>query len=139
MPRLQSSRTLLFLLLAFGLVAASGCEALRATRVGQPSTLSEALNIYRNAKEKKAIAIAVDENGKRTWGALYPAKLQSWAGEQAIEECERNVRQLGIRAECWLFAEGDEPAKETILACRQGRPNPRRCALQDRFFQLYPR
>jgi len=129
----------LLLLLACTLFTVSGCAALRATRVGQPKTLSEALTVYRKAEEKKAIAIAADESGKRTWGAFYHAKLQSFAEEQALEECERNVRTHRIKAQCWLFAEGDEPAAETQLACSRGKPNPKRCALQDRFYQLYPR
>jgi len=139
MPSRHPLRISLLLLLACTLAAVSGCEALRATRVGQPATLNEALTIYRNAKEKKAIAIAVDESGKRTWGAFYHARLQSFAEEQATEECERNAGKHGVRARCWLFAAGDEPAEATADACRRGTPNPRRCAVQDRFYQLYPR
>ncbi len=116
-----------------------GCAALRATRVGQPATLHEALAAYRNADEKKAIAIAVSEAGKRTWGAFYHARLQGFASEQALEECERNARDHRIQSQCWLFAEGDEPVSDTALACSQGKANPKRCALQDRFYQLYPR
>jgi hypothetical protein len=137
MPSRQLLRTLLPLLTA--LAVTSGCEAFRATRVGQPETLSEALAVYRKADEEKAIAIAADESGKRTWGAFYHASLQSFADDQALEECERNVHTHRIKAQCWIFAQGDEPAAETQLACSRGEPNPKRCALQDRFYQLYPR
>jgi hypothetical protein len=139
MSRHHSSRSLRWVLVAAVLAGAGGCEALRATRVGEPATLNEALTVYRNAKEKKAIAVAVDESGKRTWGAFYHARLQSFASEQAVEECERNADKFGVRAECWLFAEGDEPAESTGTACRRETPNKRRCAFQDRFYQLYPR
>ena len=139
MSRTARLGTPTLLLLALALGAGSGCEALRATRVGQPATLGEALQVYRNADEKKAIAIAVDEAGKRTWGAFYHARLQSFANEQALEECERNAAGNRIGAKCWVFAEGDEPAEDTATACRRGEPNAKRCALQDRFYQLYPR
>jgi hypothetical protein len=127
------------LVLSLSLTAAIGCASLQATRVGRPTTLHEALSIYREADEKKAIAIAVDQGGKRTWGAFYHAELQGFANEQALAECERNVLEHRIRAECWLFAEGDEPSSDTTLACRSGKPNAKRCAYQDRFYQLLPR
>jgi hypothetical protein len=126
--------------LAVALLAALvGCASWFTTQLGETSTLEGALRVYASSKEKKAMAVAADERGRRTWGVLYGSYTQEHANEKAIEACEKNARHSGIQAPCHLFAEGDAPAPSTVRACRAGTIGARRCELQNRFFELYPR
>ena len=127
------------LLAALSVALLGGCASWFTTEMDDAQTLSGALAVYRASDEKKAIAVAADEEGRRTWGALYGSYSQEHANEKAVENCRKNARRAGILADCFLFAEGDAPSASTNQACRAGAVNAKRCDLQDRFFELYPR
>ena len=113
---------LLSLLLSFG------CAT---TELGPTSSFDETLNVYRLSKGKKALAVAVDENGKRAFAALYGSLSQASANEKALVGCTKNAERSGVQATCYLFAIGDEAAPSTLRGCAEGRINSRRCALQE--------
>lgn len=112
------------------LALAAGCET---TRLAASSSFAETVSIYSSSPEKKALALAADEHGRRVWGASIGSKLQGRANDDALEECRKNAAHRGLEAHCYLFAVGNAPAAETLEACSQGRVNPKRCAAQDRF------
>jgi|GEM_PF-6987902 len=107
-----------------------GCEA---TRLSDTETFEEAVRTYRVSDEKKALALAADENGRRVWGAQYGSLDQERATDEAMEECQRSARRAGVQAQCYLFAVGDREPPATLEGCRAGRINPRRCAAQSRY------
>lgn len=110
-----------------------GCAAFQATRAGRPLTFKEAVGVYRVSQEKKALSVAVDDGGRRAWGAFYDATLQGFANDEAQEECERSASSAGVNAPCRLFAEGDGPARSGTEAClRRDYPEPW-CALLNRY------
>jgi hypothetical protein len=119
-------------LLAFFL-AVLATAACRTTQLEPTATLEEAVRVYRLSKDAKAMAIAADEGGRRTWGVLYGGLRQEKANEEALAACERNAARAGVRAPCYLFAIGDRQAAETVRACAQGRIGPRRCAVQAQY------
>jgi hypothetical protein len=112
---------------------ALGCEA---TRVGTAETLEEAIATYRAADEKKAFALAVDEQGRRRWGAQYGGPDQDRAVADAMEECQRSARASGVTAQCFLFAVGGRESHDTLEGCQARRINPRRCAAQQKYGPL---
>jgi hypothetical protein len=118
------------LLASVALLAALAISACRTTQLEPTATLDEAVRIYRLSKDAKAMAVAADEYGKRTWGVFYGALRQDKANEEALAGCERNAARAGVRAPCYLFAIGDQPAAETVRGCAEGRIGPRRCAVQ---------
>jgi hypothetical protein len=128
------ARALAGALAAAGLLA--GCQA---TRVGDAETFDEAVQVYRVSKDKKALALAADERGRRRWGAQYGSLDQERANEDAMEECQRNARRSGLEAQCYLFAVGDREPRSTLEGCRAERINPKRCAAQAKYGpQLLP-
>jgi hypothetical protein len=118
------------------LVAAALLAACEATHVGTAETLEEAIATYRAADEKKAFALAVDEQGRRRWGAQYGGPDQERAESDAIEECQRSAQRSGVAAQCFLFAVGDREPRATLEGCRVGRINPRRCNAQAKYGPL---
>jgi hypothetical protein len=120
-------------LLVLPLVLGLACSTLQATRVGEPSTLQDAIRVYRTSEGKKAMALAVDDRGRRAWGAFYKSKLQSLANEEALEECTRNAGRAAVDAPCHLLAEGDASSPETLADCRAGKVSRERCEAQKRY------
>jgi hypothetical protein len=116
--------TLLALLLSLG------CAT---TQLPPTSGFEETLRVYRFSKGKKALAVAVDENGKKAFAVLYGSWSQASANEKALVECTRNAEQRGVQATCYLFATGDEAAPSTLRGCAEGRIGARRCALQQQY------
>jgi hypothetical protein len=121
------------LLLATAWLAAVVAAACPTTQLEPTATLEEAVRVYRLSKDPKAMAIASDEYGQRAWGVFYGGLRQERATEEALAACERNAARAGVRAPCYLFAIGDQPAQQTVRACAEGRIGPRRCAVQSRY------
>jgi hypothetical protein len=130
--RARSRRRVLASCAALAVVALA-CEA---TRVGTAETLEEAIATYRAADEKKAFALAVDEQGRRRWGAQYGGPNQDRAVSDAMEECQRSARASGVTAQCFLFAVGEREPHDTLEGCQARRINPRRCAAQQKYGPL---
>ena len=97
------------------------------------ASFPEAVRLYRLSDDKKALAVAVDERGRRVWGVMFGSLRQESANEKALEECTRNAARAGVRTTCHLFAIGDDQAPATVGACKEGRISAKRCALQSSY------
>ncbi len=114
--------------LAAALLVAAGCQT---TRVGEASSFEEAVRTYREAEGRKALALAVDERGRRAWGAQYGRSLsQDRTLREALEECDASAKRQGVQAQCYLFAVGNRQSKATVEKCEDREINPRRCRAQ---------
>lgn len=122
--------------LALGAVLAGGLGACQATRVGDAESFEEAVRTYTVSDDKKALALAADEGGRRVWGAQYGSLDQDRANEDAMKECQHNARRSGVAAQCYFFAVGDSEPRATLEGCRGRRINERRCAAQAKFAPL---
>ena len=135
--RVRAQRADFVIALVLGAALGAGfLAACQATRVGEAETLEEAVQTYRVSKDKKALAVAADETGRRVWGAQYGSLTQDRANEDAMKECQRNAQRSGIAAQCFFFAIGDGEPRATVEGCRVGRINPRRCAAQTKYAPL---
>ena len=128
----MGSRALALSLLGLALLATSAC---RTTRLDSTSSFQETVAIYRETDDPKALALAADEYGKKTWGVAYGGFSEERSAEEAMALCERNAANSGVRAPCYLFAVGNRPAADTVRACAEGRIGPRRCAAQGQYGQ----
>jgi len=112
------------------LLLSLGCAT---TQLTPTSGFEETLHVYRHSKGKKALAVAVDESGKKAFAVLYGSWSQTSANEKALVECSKNAEKSGVQATCYLFATGDEAAASTLRGCAEGRIGARRCALQQQY------
>lgn len=112
------------------LLLSLGCAT---THLPPASGFEETLDIYRHSEGKKALAVAVDENGKKAFAVLYGSWSQASANEKALVECSKNAEKSGVQATCYLFAAGDEAAASTLRGCAGGQIGARRCALQQQY------
>jgi hypothetical protein len=129
-PHLAPPRPVLLVLACSALLGA-GCAT--TARVAETATFEETVDLYRLGKEHKALAVAVDERGRRAWGVLYGSLSLDGARENALEECRSNALRAGVDAPCHLFAADGAAARETVKACAQGRIGAQRCALQEKY------
>ena len=116
--------------LLLALLLSLGCAT---TELDRTSGFEETLRVYGLSKDKKALAVAADENGKRAFAALYGSWSQASANEKALAECAKNAERSDVQATCYLFATGDEAAPSTLRGCAEGRIGARRCALQEQY------
>lgn len=111
------------------LLLSFGCAT---TQLPPSGGFEETLDVYRLSRGKKALALAVDENGKRVFAVLYGSWSQESANEKALAGCNEKAARSGVQAQCYLFASGDEAAPSTLRGCAEGRIDAKRCALQQR-------
>jgi hypothetical protein len=132
MPRrtLRHRRPALLLAACASLLGA-GCAT--TERVGDTATFAETVELYRLGDEHKALAVAVNERGRRAWGVLYGSLSEEDAREKALEECRSNARRAGVDAGCHLFAVDGAVARDTLRGCAEGRIGAQRCALQEQY------
>lgn len=104
-----------------------GCAT---TQLAPTGGFEETLDVYRLSRGKKALALAVDENGKKAFSVLWGSWTQGSANRKALDACNRKAARSGVQAQCYLFAIGDEAAPATLRGCAEGRISARRCALQ---------
>ena len=114
----------------FTLLAGLACTT---TQLPPASGFEEALDVYRLSSGKKAMAVAVDEEGRKEFSVLYGAWRQKSANEKALAFCNQKAARRGIEAQCYLFAIGDEAAPSTLRGCAEGWIGARRCALQKQY------
>ena len=107
-----------------------GCAT---TQLAPTSGFEETLDVYRLSSGKKALALAVDENGRKAYSVLFGAWSQKSANQRAMAACNANAARRGVEAQCYLFAVGDEAAPSTLRGCAEGRIGARRCALQQQY------
>ena len=112
--------------------------ACKSTRLGESSTLDEAVNVYLDSSGTKAFAVAADEHGKRVWGSGRSLS-QDRSNEIALEECASNAKRRGVQAQCFLLAVGKREATSTVEGCAERRINPKRCAVQENYAPLFAR
>ena len=124
-------RSFLTILFLASLAAASGCT----TRLGQPGGggFGEAVRLYALGGEKKALALAVDPDGRLAYGALYESARQASANDRALAECRSNAARERIGAACHLFAVGNAEAPQTVEGCARRSIPEARCILQQRY------
>jgi len=127
-PRAGSSLTIV----VAALLSAS-CASWFSTQLEAPAgaKLEDAWRLYRISEEDKAMAIAVDDSGRRVWGLVYGSMSQESANKHALEECAANAKARGMTASCHLFAVGDERAPGAVSACSDGRAPAAFCKLMD--------
>jgi hypothetical protein len=132
MPRrtLPSPRSAL---LAAACAALLGAGCATTERVGDSATFAETVELYRLGDEHKALAVAVNERGRRAWGVLYGSFSEDDAREKALAECRSNAERAGVDAACHLFAVDEAAARDTVRACAEGRIGAQRCALQEQY------
>lgn len=75
--------------------------------LGPALPFEEVITEYRTYGGEKAIALAVAENGRRTWGYAFGFRTTKLATERALLECEQRVARRGLQATCELYAVGD--------------------------------
>jgi hypothetical protein len=112
------------------LLLSLGCAT---TQLPPASGFEETLDVYRHSKGEKALAVAVDENGKKAFAVLYGHWSQTSANEKALVGCSENAEKSGVQATCYLFATGDEAAASTLRGCAEGRIGEKRCAFQEQY------
>src|SRR5262245_53835319 len=115
----------LLLLLPLPLPLLVACQG---TRLGESSTLDEAVDVYLDSSGTKAFAVAADEGGKKVWGSGR-SLTQNRSNEIALDECAKNAKQRGVQAQCFLLAVGEREAKATVDGCAQRRINAKRCVV----------
>ena len=94
--------------------------------------LEDAWRLYRISEDSKAMAIAIDESGRRrVWGLRYGYLSQSSANEDALEECAASAKAGGFTTSCHLFAVGNRRAPGAVAACSDGRAPANFCSLMN--------
>jgi hypothetical protein len=113
---------------------AFGCASWFSARLDSPAgaRLEDAWRLYRISEDSKAMAIAIDESGRRrVWGLRYGYLSQSSANEDALEECAANAKASGFTTSCHLFAVGNRRAPGAVAACSDGRAPANFCTLMN--------
>jgi hypothetical protein len=88
------------------------------TTLEPTSSLEETARMYRDANGTRALAVAADADGRRVWG-VYEAPFQRVANERAVKACTDSAAQRGVQSSCYLIAESEAPAAETMEGCRR--------------------
>ena len=73
-----------------------------------PAEFMQAFLEYARKPGSKAIALALDKDGKSAFGSVARHATQKEANEDALSECTRFKTQAGIQASCRLYAVGDQ-------------------------------
>ena len=82
-----------------------------APSVGPPALPAEFLQLFQTYSAKpapKAIALALDPNGRWAYGSIAGYSTQAGANEEALSECARFKAQSDIKEKCRLYAVGDK-------------------------------
>jgi hypothetical protein len=111
-----------------------GCASWFSATLDAPAgaRLEDAWRLYQISEEAKAMAIAVDEAaGVKVWGLRYAYLSQDLANRGAMKDCRANAKNLGVSADCHLFAVGNRRPPGAVRACADGRATPRFCELMN--------
>ena len=78
------------------------------------------------------MAIGIDEAaGRKVWGLRYAYLSQDLANRGAMADCAASAKDLGITADCHLFAVGNRRPPGAVKACADGRATARFCELMN--------
>ena len=91
------------------------------------------LGAYQLSGGKKALALAVDANGRKAYSVRSGDWRQKSSNRKALAACNSKAARHGVQAQCYLFAIGDEAAPSTLKGCAMGRISEKRCAFQRRY------
>lgn len=72
-----------------------------------PADFLKTLETYKNQSGGKAVALALDANGRWAYGNVSGFTAQADANQEALVECARYKAQAGIQANCRLYAAGE--------------------------------
>ena len=112
------------------LVLFLGCST---TMPAPDSGFEEVLGAYHLSGGKKALALAVDEKGRKAYSVRSGDWRQKSSNRKALAACNSKAARHGVKAQCYLFAVGDEAAPSTLKGCAMGRISEKRCAFQRRY------
>lgn len=73
-----------------------------------PAEFLKAFQEYAAKSASKAIALALDNDGRSAHVSVFGYSTQSEANEAALSECTRFKVQSGVQENCRLYAAGDE-------------------------------
>lgn len=73
-----------------------------------PAEFVQAFLDYAKKTGSKAIALALDKDGRSAFGSVARHATQKEANDDALSECTRFKTQAGIQASCRLYAVGDQ-------------------------------
>ena len=73
-----------------------------------PAPFLKAFDDYATKSGGKAMALALDSNGKSAYVSITGYATQDQAVEEAMSECTRHKIQAGVQENCRLYAVGDK-------------------------------
>jgi len=73
-----------------------------------PPEFLKAFEDYATKSGGKAMALALDSNGKSAYVSISGYPTQSQASEEAMSECARHRIEASVQESCKLYAVGDK-------------------------------
>jgi hypothetical protein len=73
-----------------------------------PTEFMQAFQKYTAKSGNKAIALALDNQGRHAFGSIAGHATQAQANEEALAECRTYKTQAGVQGDCRLYAVGDK-------------------------------
>jgi len=96
-------RLVLSLISILMLISVNGCVS-HTLNQAQLSKFDKDVNVYKeNTKYHKAMAVAMDANGKYAFGRSWGFSLQSQANKRAIDECQKSRRRYNVKSKCEIY------------------------------------
>jgi adenylate cyclase len=86
--------------------AASAPQSMNTRAI--PAEFLKAFQEYATKSGGKAMALAVDSNGRYAYASISGMSTQSDASAEALSDCTRFKTQSGIQENCKLYAVGDK-------------------------------
>ncbi|MCP5057169.1 MAG: hypothetical protein GY937_10645 [bacterium] len=116
-----------WLLLAW--VATAGCATSSLSGYDEPD-FPAVVAQYKALEGAKVLALGTEANSRFAWGISAGEASEADARNGALDRCRRAARSGGMRATCYVFAVGNEPAADTVRDCAARRLPSRRCHMQ---------
>lgn len=115
--------------LLFALIVAPACATSSLSGFDEPD-FPAVIARYQTLSDTKVLALATEANGHFAWGIAAGKASEADALGAAIDRCRRAARSGGMRATCYAFAVGNDPAPDTVRDCAARRLPSRRCQMQ---------
>ncbi|MBW2241949.1 MAG: hypothetical protein JRH01_08165 [Deltaproteobacteria bacterium] len=120
------SRTIWLLLVS---LLATACATSSLSGYDEPD-FPAVIAQYKALAGTKVLALGTEANGRFAWGITAGEASETEARNEALDRCRRAARSGGMRATCYAFAVGDEPAVDTVRDCAARKLPSRRCHMQ---------
>ncbi|MCP3986135.1 MAG: hypothetical protein GY723_17260 [bacterium] len=111
------------------LIVGAGCATSSLSGFDEPE-FPAVIARYQTLEGIKVLALATEANGRFAWGVVAKMESEADALDGALGRCRRAARSGGMRATCYAFAVGDDPASDTVRSCAARRLPSRRCHMQ---------